>query len=61
MFDLLSSTGSGTGGAPMAVVDCPQGIYVKGLSIHPVSHEEDALNLLFEARKNKYYTFDCYV
>ncbi|NWX01424.1 KIF9 protein, partial [Caloenas nicobarica] len=54
MFDLLSPTGSGTGGTPMAVVDCPQGVYVRGLSIHPVSHEEDALNLLFEARKPKY-------
>lgn len=35
----------------MAVVDCPRGVYVKGLSVHPVSHEEDALNLLFEARQ----------
>ncbi|NXT37655.1 KIF9 protein, partial [Pelecanoides urinatrix] len=57
LFDLLSTvTSNGTGDVQMAVVDCPQGVYVKGLSIHSVSHEEDALNLLFEARKNKYYT-----
>ncbi|NWZ48728.1 KIF9 protein, partial [Haliaeetus albicilla] len=57
LFDLLSTmTSNGTSDMQMAVVDCPQGVYVKGLSIHSVSHEEDALNLLFEARKNKYYT-----
>ncbi|KAK1211530.1 KIF9 protein, partial [Pygoscelis papua] len=57
LFDLLSTMASnGTSDVQMAVVDCPQGVYVKGLSIHSVSHEEDALNLLFEARKNKYYT-----
>ncbi|KFP13170.1 Kinesin-like KIF9, partial [Egretta garzetta] len=50
LFDLLSTTTStGTGDMQMAVVDCPQGVYVKGLSIHSVTHEEDALNLLFEA------------
>ncbi|NWI31217.1 KIF9 protein, partial [Sula dactylatra] len=50
LFDLLSTTTSnGTSDVQMAVVDCPQGVYVKGLSIHSVSHEEDALNLLFEA------------
>ncbi|NWX40016.1 KIF9 protein, partial [Steatornis caripensis] len=55
LFDLLSPvTSHGTGDAQMAVADCPQGVYVKGLSIHSVRHEEDALNLLFEARKNKY-------
>ncbi|NXC74562.1 KIF9 protein, partial [Anhinga anhinga] len=54
--DLLSTMASnGTSDVQMAVVDCPQGVYVKGLSIHSVSHEEDALNLLFEARKTKYY------
>ncbi|NXR03804.1 KIF9 protein, partial [Sagittarius serpentarius] len=50
LFDLLSTMASnGTSDMQMAVVDCPQGVYVKGLSIHSVSHEEDALNLLFEA------------
>ncbi|NXX62024.1 KIF9 protein, partial [Scopus umbretta] len=57
LFDLLSTmTSSGSSDMQMAVVDCPQGVYVKGLSIHSVSCEEDALNLLFEARKNKNYT-----
>ncbi|NWQ97807.1 KIF9 protein, partial [Burhinus bistriatus] len=56
LFDLLSTmTSNGTSDMQMAVVDCPRGVYVKGLSIHSVSHEEDALNLLFEARENKYY------
>ncbi|NXX14909.1 KIF9 protein, partial [Podargus strigoides] len=54
LFDLLSPVRShGTSDTQMAVVDCPQGVYVKGLSIHSVSSEEDALNLLFEARENK--------
>ncbi|KFO72630.1 Kinesin-like KIF9, partial [Cuculus canorus] len=52
LVDLLSAGRSkGTGEVPMAIVDCPQGVYVKGLSIHPVRHEEDALHLLFEARR----------
>ncbi|NWU92540.1 KIF9 protein, partial [Upupa epops] len=50
LVDLLSTTTSrGTHDGPMVVVDCPQGVYVKGLSVHLVDHEEDALNLLFEA------------
>ncbi|XP_054674654.1 kinesin-like protein KIF9 isoform X5 [Grus americana] len=54
LFDLLATmTSNGTGDAQMAVVDCPQGVYVKGLSIHSVSHEEDALNLLFEGETNR--------
>ncbi|NXK99400.1 KIF9 protein, partial [Mesembrinibis cayennensis] len=57
LSDLLSTVPSnGSSDVQMAVVDRPQGVYVKGLSIHSVSHEEDALNLLFEARKLKYYT-----
>ncbi|NWI97495.1 KIF9 protein, partial [Pitta sordida] len=39
---------------PLAVLDGPRGVRVQGLSIHPVSHEEQALNLLFEARDPKY-------
>ncbi|NXF85181.1 KIF9 protein, partial [Eubucco bourcierii] len=57
LVDLLSTVGSGgssSSDVPMAVVDCPQGVYVKGLSIHSVSHEEDALNLLFEASKDNF-------
>ncbi|XP_010281376.1 PREDICTED: kinesin-like protein KIF9, partial [Phaethon lepturus] len=54
LFDLLATTTSnGTSDMQMAVVDCPQGVYVKGLSIHSVSHEEDALNLLFEGETNR--------
>uniref|UniRef100_A0A663FCL6 Kinesin-like protein n=1 Tax=Aquila chrysaetos chrysaetos TaxID=223781 RepID=A0A663FCL6_AQUCH len=54
LFDLLSTmTSNGTSDMQMAVVDCPQGVYVKGLSIHSVSHEEDALNLLFEGETNR--------
>ncbi|KAM9287874.1 kinesin-like protein KIF9 [Cariama cristata] len=54
LFDLLSTvTSNGTGDIQMAVVDCPQGVYVKGLSIHAVSREEDALNLLFEGETNR--------
>ncbi|XP_009282674.1 PREDICTED: kinesin-like protein KIF9 [Aptenodytes forsteri] len=54
LFDLLSTMASnGTSDVQMAVVDCPQGVYVKGLSIHSVSHEEDALNLLFEGETNR--------
>ncbi|XP_009866243.1 PREDICTED: kinesin-like protein KIF9, partial [Apaloderma vittatum] len=47
LVDLLTGTGD------LAVVDCPQGVYVKGLSIHRVRHEEDALNLLFEGGTNR--------
>ncbi|NXC47018.1 KIF9 protein, partial [Penelope pileata] len=55
LFDLLSTTAStGSSSAQLAVLDCPQGVRVKGLSVHPVSREEDALNLLFEARRKKY-------
>uniref|UniRef100_A0A8C3BB11 Kinesin-like protein n=1 Tax=Cairina moschata TaxID=8855 RepID=A0A8C3BB11_CAIMO len=54
LCDLLATTtNSGAGDVQMAVVDCPRGVYVKGLSIHPVSHEEDALNLLFEGETNR--------
>ncbi|XP_075276081.1 kinesin-like protein KIF9 isoform X3 [Opisthocomus hoazin] len=54
LCDLLSTTTSnGTSDTQMAVVDCPQGVYVKGLSIHSVSNEEDALNLLFEGETNR--------
>ncbi|XP_061852909.1 kinesin-like protein KIF9 isoform X3 [Colius striatus] len=54
LFDLLPTvTSSGSSDMQLAVVDCPQGVYVKGLSIHSVSHEEDALNLLFEGETNR--------
>ncbi|NXG75701.1 KIF9 protein, partial [Baryphthengus martii] len=54
LVDLLSTVRSGgSGEGPMAVVDSPRGVYVKGLSVHPVGHEEEALNLLFEARNSE--------
>ncbi|XP_014810963.1 PREDICTED: kinesin-like protein KIF9 [Calidris pugnax] len=57
LFDLLATVASnGTSDMQMAVVDCPQGVYVKGLSVHAVSHEEDALNLLFEGETNRVIT-----
>ncbi|NXN90628.1 KIF9 protein, partial [Bombycilla garrulus] len=50
LFDLLAPALSrGCKDNQLAVMDSPQGVYVKGLSIHPVSHEEEALQLLFEA------------
>ncbi|NWU71760.1 KIF9 protein, partial [Pterocles burchelli] len=54
LLDLLPTvTSSGSGDTQLAVVDCPQGVYVRGLTVHTVSCEEDALNLLFEARKKQ--------
>ncbi|KFO96274.1 Kinesin-like KIF9, partial [Calypte anna] len=54
LSDLLCSPSShGSSETQLAVVDCPQGVYVRGLSVHSVSHEEDALSLFFEARKKK--------
>ncbi|NWI58255.1 KIF9 protein, partial [Calyptomena viridis] len=49
LFDLLCPI-PGPGNRPLAVLDGPRGVHVRGLSIHPVSHEEEALSLLFEAR-----------
>ncbi|NXM36134.1 KIF9 protein, partial [Oxyruncus cristatus] len=50
LFDLLGpGLGRGPRDAALAVMDSPRGVYVRGLSIHPVKHEEEALNLLFEA------------
>ncbi|NXW81937.1 KIF9 protein, partial [Alopecoenas beccarii] len=46
MFDLLSPASSGVGGTSMAVVDCPQGVYVKGLSVHPFENTFQFLLLL---------------
>ncbi|NWR38623.1 KIF9 protein, partial [Tachuris rubrigastra] len=50
LFDLL---GRGSRDTPLAVMDSPRGVHVRGLSIHPVSHEEEALQLLFEAGEPK--------
>nr|XP_025036083.1 kinesin-like protein KIF9 isoform X2 [Pelodiscus sinensis] len=54
LFDLLSTMPhSMLGDTQMAVVEYPHGVFVKGLSVHPASHEEDALNLLFEGETNR--------
>nr|XP_032626529.1 kinesin-like protein KIF9 isoform X5 [Chelonoidis abingdonii] len=54
LFDLLSTMPHDmSGDTHMAVVEYPQGVFVKGLSMHPASHEEDALNLLFEGETNR--------
>ncbi|XP_010135248.1 PREDICTED: kinesin-like protein KIF9, partial [Buceros rhinoceros silvestris] len=54
LVDLLSTAPrGGSSEGPMAVVDCPQGVYVKGLSIHTVGQEEDALHLFFEGETNR--------
>ncbi|KAM7035975.1 kinesin-like protein KIF9 [Passerculus sandwichensis] len=54
LFDLLApALGRGCKDNQLSVMDGPQGVYVKGLSIHPVSHEEEALHLLFEGETNR--------
>uniref|UniRef100_A0A674HRL8 Kinesin motor domain-containing protein n=1 Tax=Taeniopygia guttata TaxID=59729 RepID=A0A674HRL8_TAEGU len=54
LFDLLApALGRGCKENQLSVIDGPQGVYVKGLSIHPVSHEEEALHLLFEGETNR--------
>ncbi|XP_030349420.1 kinesin-like protein KIF9 isoform X2 [Strigops habroptila] len=54
LFDLLSAvTSDGSSDMQMAIVDCPEGVSVKGLSIHTVSFEEDALSLLFEGESRR--------
>ncbi|NWV08672.1 KIF9 protein, partial [Ptilonorhynchus violaceus] len=54
LFDLLApGPARGSRDTPLAIRDGPRGVYVKGLSVHHVSHEEEALNLLFEARKTQ--------
>uniref|UniRef100_A0A8U7MF09 Kinesin-like protein n=1 Tax=Corvus moneduloides TaxID=1196302 RepID=A0A8U7MF09_CORMO len=54
LFDLLApELARGCRDTQLVVRDGPQGVYVKGLSIHPVSHEEEALHLLFEGETNR--------
>lgn len=49
IHDLLSLAPPGTAdNTPLSVVESPQGVSVKGLTLHPAPHEEVALNLLFE-------------
>ncbi|NWQ67337.1 KIF9 protein, partial [Neopipo cinnamomea] len=54
LFDLLGpGLGRGSRDTPLAVMDSPRGVYVRGLSIRPVGHEEEALNLLFLGETNR--------
>ncbi|KAM3928008.1 kinesin-like protein KIF9 [Leptodactylus fuscus] len=54
LFDLLSTLPDVPAcDAQMAIVDDPQGVTVKGLSLHHVGDEERALNLLFEGETNR--------
>ncbi|XP_068862290.1 kinesin-like protein KIF9 isoform X2 [Aphelocoma coerulescens] len=54
LFDLLApGLAQGCRDTQLVVRDGPQGVYVKGLSIHPVSREEEALHLLFEGETNR--------
>ncbi|MEJ1285846.1 kinesin family member 9 [Cricetulus griseus] len=50
LFDLLSTLPYvGPSVSPMTIVENPQGVFIKGLSVHLTSQEEDAFSLLFEA------------
>ncbi|XP_072905417.1 kinesin-like protein KIF9 isoform X4 [Hemitrygon akajei] len=54
LFDLLSTTpDSPTSNTHMSIVEDDHGVRIKGLSIHLVTNEEDALNYLFEGETNR--------
>ncbi|XP_039084179.1 kinesin-like protein KIF9 isoform X2 [Hyaena hyaena] len=54
LFDLLSTLPYvGPSVTPMTIVENPQGVFVKGLSVHLTSQEEDAFSLLFEGEANR--------
>ncbi|XP_069873645.1 kinesin-like protein KIF9 isoform X3 [Dipodomys merriami] len=54
LFDLLCTLPYvGPSVTPMSVVENPQGVFVKGLSVHLTSQEEDAFSLLFEGETNR--------
>ncbi|XP_068415595.1 kinesin-like protein KIF9 isoform X2 [Eschrichtius robustus] len=54
LFDLLSTLPyTEPSVTPMAVVESPQGVFIKGLSVHLTSQEEDAFSLLFEGETNR--------
>ena len=51
LFDLLSTLPYvGPSVTPVTIVENPQGVFIKGLSVHLTSQEEDAFSLLFEVR-----------
>ncbi|XP_078254470.1 kinesin-like protein KIF9 [Rhinoraja longicauda] len=54
LYDLLSTMCDGsTSDAQMTIAEDSNGVRIKGLSIHMVSTEEDALNYLFEGETNR--------
>ncbi|XP_023556421.1 kinesin-like protein KIF9 isoform X2 [Octodon degus] len=54
LFDLLSTLPYvGASVTPMTIVENPEGIFIKGLSVHLTSQEEDAFSLLFEGETNR--------
>ncbi|XP_078396988.1 kinesin-like protein KIF9 isoform X3 [Cetorhinus maximus] len=54
LFDLLSSLTESVGSdGHMTIVEDSHGVHIRGLSIHQVSTEEDALNYLFEGETNR--------
>ncbi|XP_064452998.1 kinesin-like protein KIF9 isoform X8 [Mirounga angustirostris] len=54
LFDLLSTLPYvGPSVTPLTIVENPQGVFVKGLSVHLTGQEEDAFSLLFEGETNR--------
>ena len=54
MFDLLSEEPRQEHGSGISIQDDAKGeVHVKGLSVHHVHNEEEALNLLFEGETKK--------
>ncbi|XP_045434734.1 kinesin-like protein KIF9 isoform X1 [Pipistrellus kuhlii] len=54
LFDLLSTLPYvGPAATPVAISENPQGVFIKGLSVHLTSQEEDAFSLLFEGETNR--------
>ncbi|XP_032723781.1 kinesin-like protein KIF9 isoform X4 [Lontra canadensis] len=54
LFDLLSTLPYvGPSVTPMTIVENPQGVFIKGLSVHLTNQEEDAFSLLFEGETNR--------
>ncbi|KAM9076450.1 kinesin-like protein KIF9 isoform 2-T4 [Megaptera novaeangliae] len=54
LFDLLSTLPYAEPSVtPMTIVESPQGVFIKGLSVHLTSQEEDAFSLLFEGETNR--------
>ncbi|XP_054450732.1 kinesin-like protein KIF9 isoform X2 [Pteronotus mesoamericanus] len=54
LFDLLSTLPYvGPSVTPVTIVENSQGVFIKGLSVHLASQEEDAFSLLFEGETNR--------